>query len=197
VKNALQLLISMISLRSRKLKDPEARLQLEYMAAQIRAIAEVQDLLQNASGQDQVEPCALLRRLCQQLQKSYAGEIRFSGNDGGTIDHERATSMAVITNELVTNAMKHSNNLVEVTCEVDSTGVAVTVADDGRGLPADFDIRSKEGFGLRSAFMMAENTNASLTAANGAEGATFRLEMPMATGAGEPKMSNRAATTAA
>jgi two-component sensor histidine kinase len=180
VKNALQLLISMISLRSRKLKDPEARLQLEYMAAQIRAIAEVQDILQNASGLDQVEPCALLRRLCQQLQTSYAGEIRFSGNDGGSIDPERATSMAVITNELVTNAMKHSREVVDVTCKVNSTGVVVTVADDGHGLPADFDIRSNEGFGLRSAFMMAENTNASLTAAAGAEkGATFRLEIPV------------------
>jgi two-component sensor histidine kinase len=181
VKNALQLLVSMISLRSRKLNDPEARHQLEYMAAQFRAIAEVQDLLQNSSGLDKVEPCALLGQLCQQLQKSYAGEIRFSGNDGGSLDHETAASMAVITNELVTNAMKHSHDLVEVTCEVDSTCVSVTVVDDGPGLPADFDIRSSEGFGLRTAYMMAENTNANLTTAAGsAKGATFRLEIPVA-----------------
>lgn len=180
VKNALQLLVSMIGLRSRKLNDPEARLQLEYMAAQIRAIADVQDLLQNSSGLDQVDPCALLRRLCEQLQKSYAGEIRFSGNDGGVIDNVKATSMVVITNELVTNAIKNSHDLVEVTCEAGSTSVAVTVVDDRQGLPADFDIRRKEGFGLRTAFMMAENTNASLAAANGAQkGAIFRLEIPV------------------
>jgi two-component sensor histidine kinase len=181
VKNALQLMVSMIGLRVSKAQDPAMRAELEEIAYRIRAIADVQDLLQSTTTLDVVDPGILLSRLCEQLQKGYPGSIRFHGEDGHSVDAAKATSIAIIANELVTNAMKHGDGIIDVRCEFKPRAVELSVSDNGPGLPENFDVDNNERFGLRVAKTMAESIGARLTASNEpSRGATFRLEMPSA-----------------
>ncbi len=178
VKNALQLMVSMIGLRMSHIGDPRTRSELEEVSAKIRAIADVQDLLQSANTLDVVDPGSLLGRLCAQLQKGYDGRIIYRGESGHAINAVTATSLAIIVNELVTNAMKHGHGVIEVECDIARQSIDLTVSDNGPGLPENFDVNGNERFGLRIAKTMADSIGARLTANNGADrGATFRLEL--------------------
>jgi two-component sensor histidine kinase len=181
VKNALQLMVSMIGLRLNHISDPRTRVELEEVSTKIRAIADVQDLLQSATTLDVIDPGALIGRLCAQLQKGYGGQIHYRGEDGHAINAVTATSLAIIANELVTNAMKHGHGTIEVQCDIGRHKIDLAVSDNGPGLPENFDVNGNDRFGLRIAKTMADSIGGRLTASNGSgRGATFRLELPEA-----------------
>jgi two-component sensor histidine kinase len=95
------------------------------------------------------------------------------------LDSAKATTMAVITNELVSNALKHGDGLVHVHCTSNSSHFAVSVTDNGPGLPDNFDMAANDRFGMRVARMMAQGIGATLSAAGAnAGGASFSLVVP-------------------
>jgi two-component sensor histidine kinase len=179
VKNALQLVVSMIALRMREEGEEPARAVLPRIRDQIAAIADVEDLLQKSSTLEEVEVTALLRQLCDRLQRSYAGQIRFTRRGGMVIDVARATAAATVVNELITNAMKHSEAVVEVECTASSSEVDVLIRDQGSGLPLDFDLRAGNGFGLKAALLMTDSIGGNLSIDPSAgNGTSFRLRIP-------------------
>jgi two-component sensor histidine kinase len=179
VKNALQLIVSMLGLRTPKIADPLARAELEEVSARVRAIGEVQDLLQSSATLNQIDAAVLLRRLCDQLQKGYSGEISFSGREGHVIDSAKATTLAVIANELITNALKYGKGSVAVTATPMQSRFVMSVSDDGPGLPDGFDMENTDRFGMRVARMMAESVGGRLSVPRSqGPGATIQVDMP-------------------
>jgi two-component sensor histidine kinase len=156
-----------------------ARAELEEVSARVRAIGDVQDLLQASARLNHVDAADLLRRLCQQLQKGYAGQISFSGDEGHILDAAKATTLAIIANELITNAVKHGNGSVAVTATSMPSRFLMSVSDDGPGLPDDFDFDDNDRFGMRVARMMAESVGGKLSVARTkGPGATFQVDVP-------------------
>ena len=51
--------------------------------------------------------------------------------------------------ELVTNALKYGEGVVRVTFRRDGDQAVLTVEDEGRGLPPDFDPLRSKGLGMR------------------------------------------------
>jgi two-component sensor histidine kinase len=182
VKNALQLIISMTALRSRQTDDAAAKAELHHIASLVRALAAIEDMLQNTSQQGNVELGALLRTLCDRLRPAFGGELRFAGQGTLTVPASTATSIAIILNELLLNAIKYAGALIEVTWHADDGRLTLTVCDDGPGLPAGFDKRRADGsgFGLIAARSMARSLGATLAADSGPTGgARFRLDVPV------------------
>jgi two-component sensor histidine kinase len=71
-----------------------------------------------------------------------------------SLPSKKATSLALVANELIANALRHafpgrSRGRVEVTLAQHDREVLLEVADDGVGLPADFDLRRDARTGLR------------------------------------------------
>lgn len=180
VKNALQLIVSMLGLRARQMNDPLARAELEQVGARVRAIGEVQDLLQSSAMLNRVDATVLLRRLCEHLQKSYYGHIGFAGDEGQVLDAAKATTLAIIANELITNAIKYGNGAVAVTASQIQSEFILSVSDDGPGVPENFDLENNNRFGMRVAKMMAESVGGSLQTTKGTgPGASFRVDVPV------------------
>jgi two-component sensor histidine kinase len=80
--------------------------------------------------------------------------IRFV-NEGEQIELEtrEATTLAILLNELLTNAVRHGlrgreAGTVRVLYGRQGSQVWVTVADDGNGLPPDFTLSKNKGLGL-------------------------------------------------
>jgi len=180
VKNALQLIVSMLGMRAPKIADPQARAELEEVSARVRAIGDVQDLLQSSATLNRVDATLLLRRLCDQLQKGYSGQISFAGDEGQILDAAKATTLAIIANELITNAIKHGNSAVAVTATPMPSKFVMSISDDGPGLPEGFDLDNTDRFGMRVARMMAESVGGSLTTIRKAgPGASFEVDVPV------------------
>lgn len=77
--------------------------------------------------------------------------------------------MALIVNELVTNAVKyafsnrHEGHISVRLVRQDATTALVSVRDDGTGLPADFDLSKSKGLGLRIVTALAKQLGADIT----------------------------------
>ncbi len=183
VKNALQLTISMLNLRSRAATDPETRHLLDSLSGQLVAVAGIQDMLQHDSSLRTVDICRLMERLCQHLERAGGGrqvgfrtEVSFC-----EIETTRATHAAIIVNELLTNAMKHARTSIQLMLECDGAQVVMTVTDDGAALPDAFDMDGQAGFGLRVVTMIADRIGGAVTIGRGTDGATRAvLTMPVA-----------------
>ena len=55
------------------------------------------------------------------------------------MSEKQATSLALVANELVSNAIKHGKGNVEVTLRSERSTVTLDVSDQGPGFPEGFD----------------------------------------------------------
>jgi two-component sensor histidine kinase len=85
-----------------------------------------------------------------------------------TLDTKRAVPLALILNELVTNAVKYAHaggGSVEIRIELHrwDKKVGLCVTDDGSGFPENIDPKTAESIGLSLIRMLAEQIDGELT----------------------------------
>lgn len=153
VKNSLQLVSSLLQLQRLSLRDPSAAHHLDDAVARVNAIAAIHERLYRSDDVTTVDFATYLSILCKDLEQTvHAGGRAWSVQvtaDDVTVPTDEALPMALIVNELVTNAIKHSSP-DPGRCRVEVRYIAgpvrsLSVADEGRGLPADFMIGPGRG----------------------------------------------------
>ena len=107
-------------------------------------------------------------RLLASLQ--YNGRLEFlrTAADNCVLRSDKATLVTLIVREAVTNAIKYAHptgipGRITVACSRDSEGtIAVEVADDGVGLPEDFDPATDGATGFRVMRALSQRLEATL-----------------------------------
>jgi two-component system, sensor histidine kinase PdtaS len=155
VKNSLQMVTSLLRLNSSRPLHPEARAEISTIGGRIRAISSVHDLLHSSPALDLTDIAELGRILCRHLSQEAERPIAFTG-DQVVIDSRLATTLAIVLNELVTNALKHCATGVQVSCRETGDVLEFVIADDGPGMPAEFDVGESSRFGLRMAHQLVD-----------------------------------------
>jgi two-component sensor histidine kinase len=157
VKNNLQMLVSIMRMQARRAGSEEARQLLYEAINRILSMSAIHESL--SEGEDQVLNLQdVARRIIRYLQQSAVGPVR---NITLTIEHadpvllptSRATTCALIINELLLNALEHgfeqqSNGRVTVSIYEREDEVELRVEDNGQGLPADFTLETETSLGL-------------------------------------------------
>lgn len=165
VKNNLQIINSLLSLQSRKVKDPAAVVVLDDARARINALSLIHRSLYEHNDIRSVEVKTFFSDLASQLDQALGAEdqkIRIeSAIDVDTVDADVAVPLALFTAEAVTNAVKHAfpkhrgvlAGRVLVSYKVSETEALLTVEDDGIG-GVEAEAASASGIGgtLMSAF---------------------------------------------
>jgi len=101
------------------------------------------------------------------------------------LDADRAISLALLVNELVTSAIKHgladrSDGHIWVRlARNDENTVVISVRDDGVGLPADFDLGKSRGLGMRIVVALSEQSQAAISHRRHVDGTEFVLTVPL------------------
>lgn len=126
-KNDFQMIISILLLQIRKQRDPEAIRGFRHAVDRISAISMLHDQLAMRPDQPTIDTAAYLEALCGNLRHRCAGITIDTRLDNAELSHERAVSLGLITNELVTNAVKYAFPDGSGTVRVEFT------ADEGRG----------------------------------------------------------------
>lgn len=181
VKNNLQTVLSMLSLRLRGARDAGARQALGDIEMRVRALALVQRHLYLDDATSLVDVTALLQELVQNLVSAMPGmgaRIRLVLDlPPLAIEQDRATPLALLVTELVTNAMRHGladnrRGILRVEGRREGDMVLIEVADDGQG----FDPVLAGGLGLALVPGLAKQLGAEsrLEAAPG-KGTVWRL----------------------
>lgn len=188
VKNSLQLVSSMLLVQSHYIKDDEARQQFIGAYDRVLTVAMVhQRLYEQAETPDRIDVGQYLRDLCTSLASTTFrdhGAIRVVVvADRAVTLTDQAIPLALIVNELLTNAFKYAfsagaEGTITVTFRIEADGRRLTVADDGRGLPDGFDPARSGGLGIRLVTGFVAQLGGTLTAGGAERGARFEIVLP-------------------
>lgn len=190
VKNNLQIIASLLRLQSRT-SPHEARRALQDSQDRVMAMSLTHQLLYERSDVSALQLGSYLKRLVGTLREAHGAALAQvtihtdAPDDGLAIDLQQAVPVALVVNELLTNAMKHAfvgrdQGKVRVTACDDGHGIAVTVADDGVGLPEGFRPGDASSLGFNLVGLLAEQLGATVTWPQpGRPGAAFTLRLPL------------------
>lgn len=206
VKNSLAIVASLLALQARAAEaEPAVQAALTDARSRVEAIAGVHDQLWrqgdrigekvagDGDGDGEGVPGELdLAPFLEKLVTNLAGgrpDQRLACTAAPyRISADRAIPIGLLVNELVTNALKYAyppethpeGGEIRVRAEPRHDGLVVEVADDGVGLPPDFEIgRASKSLGMRVVGSLTRQLGGQLTTPETPRGACFRLEVPL------------------
>jgi two-component sensor histidine kinase len=158
VKNNLQVIASLLNLQMRRLSEPEARKALENSISRIMSISLVHEALSEREL-GRVEAGKLIRTISQSTLRAAKTpdqnlSIIVDNPEEVELSSQQASSLAIVVNELIANALKHglleaTSGRVLIRLTKEDGAVTLTVKDDGSGLPPGFRLDSSRGLGLQ------------------------------------------------
>ena len=183
-KNNLAMVSSLLHMQARS-ADEAVRQELLKAVARVQSIAQVHSALYRGSRQDDVEVSTYLTDLGAELARSLVDHERISlkiDADPGIASIDTAIPLAMIVNELVTNAAKYAypspqRGQISVSLKRRSTAWVLKVADKGQGLPKTEETPSS-GLGMRLVSSMIAQIHGDLLVHTEA-GATFEIRLPL------------------
>ncbi|SDN66811.1 Two-component sensor histidine kinase, contains HisKA and HATPase domains [Methylobacterium phyllostachyos] len=200
VKNSLAIVASLLALQARAAEaEPAVQTALTDARSRVEAIAGVHDQLWRqgdavaGDGAGEGVPGELdLAPFLEKLVANLAGgrpDQRLACTAAPyRISADRAIPIGLLVNELVTNALKYAyppethpeGGEIRVWAEPRPGSLVVEVADDGVGLPPDFEIgRASKSLGMRVVGSLTRQLGGQLTTPETPRGACFRLEVPL------------------
>ena len=192
VKNNLQTVAALLRLQARRLTAPEARAALEEAMRRVGSIAIVHETLSH-TPEETVDFDDIAERVVAMAGEVSAPETRVVPEVTGRfglLPAAVATPLALVLTELLQNALQHglarpasqAIPALEVTARRSAGQLAVTVEDNGAGLPADFDLDSATSLGLQIVrTLVVSELGGSLSIAPRPDGGTRVLvDLPLA-----------------
>lgn len=165
VANSLQLVSALVSLQSNALADEGARAALRDTQRRIEAIAQVHRRLYTSNHVDSVDMEDYLGALVRELAETWSTEaaprhVRLTA-EPIVLPTDRAVSLGVIVNELVSNACKYAypgdeGGEIRVALRRTPDGFVLIVEDDGIGIDPGATPRGT-GLGSRVISAMAKS----------------------------------------
>lgn len=164
VKNNLQTIVSLLRLQERRTESSDAKSILQDCIGRVNSIAVVHEYL-SQQGDGMIDVGKVAKSIYQALVSSmlnsdFVLETDFA-TDNVLLPSEKATSIALILNELLQNAIEHAfagrtNGKLTVRFNDSGSCYELLIADNGVGLPADFSWQQSSSLGLKIIKTMAE-----------------------------------------
>jgi len=186
VKNNLQMICSLLKLHAEKVTDPSAKAAFADSQERVRAIALLHERLHQSKTPGDVDIADYAESLIPMLLRAYGGPAVVTRVEalGIVLPVDAAVPFGLILNELVANAVKHAFSGVEVAApciqilvEKDAHDFVLTVRDNGRGFPAEFDIARSARLGMHLVKTLARQLGGVLELSSLA-GCECRLRFP-------------------
>jgi two-component system CheB/CheR fusion protein len=168
VKNNLQMILGFISMQSRRTKS-EARQVLEDVKQRISAIGFVYDIMLRRHEIEQTNLCEVIESLCTALGSAHKGKAKImmtSDVKECIVPAEQAVNLAVVVNELASNALKYAfpdGRVGKIGIRIGRIGREwrIVIEDDGIGIGEE-PAPGHGGFGLVLARSVLRNMDGRL-----------------------------------
>src|SRR5712675_2956804 len=185
VKNGLAIVASMLKLQASEVNDPALTPHLEKAAYRVSAVAKAHERIHQGNGPDRLELGVYIRDICKDLNDAVPlCRIEVAVEPGISVMTDRAVPIALMANELITNEVKYAYQdnkrgtvWVRVARGADDT-IELSVRDEGRGLPTDFELRSAPGLGMRILGALSRQLNATIEVRRLDPGTEFVVTAP-------------------
>lgn len=182
VKNNLQMVSSLILMQSRTIADPEVRDGLRAMLSRVEALSTVHRRLYQSSDVTRFDVGDFVRDLATDLVHASGRNIALKFELEQTeIPAEQAAALALMVNEIVTNALKHAfpdGGAGTITLRVSQSAgnLLVEITDDGIGHQGEI---SGATFGQNLVRSIARQLKAIVEWSDGAPGTRVSIRMPI------------------
>jgi PAS domain S-box-containing protein len=183
IKNSLQLVASILNTDAHRAEEGEVRERLERVAARVRAVTSVHEMLYRSNEVSTVAFGAYLRELCGNLAAGDAGtagvKIRCAPVEI-SLPADKAIPLALIVNELATNAIKHglagvAGGIIEVATRLEEETFVLEVTDNGTGKAEG----AGKGLGTRIISGLVRQLDGSMSTDPAASGYRVVIRMPL------------------
>jgi PAS domain S-box-containing protein len=151
IKNNLQMLQSLLRTAGRETKSPEATAVLSDASQRVAAIAAAQRILYSPDSPHSFEAEDFLNAVCESARQSFDNDVKVEiAPVRGKLHNDVALPLALILNELLTNAVKHGGKgLIKVGLHEIGDDLQLSVADCGSGFRvSQVGSRHSSGIGL-------------------------------------------------
>src|SRR5262249_33085319 len=165
----------------------ETRTQLAVARERIVAMSTIFRYLYRADPGGTVEFGAFVEAFCQDTTRAYLGAASPQLEivvDRQNVPLEQALSLALMTHELITNAIKHAfapgaagRIRIGFTARPDG-GSELSVSDNGKGMPEGFDLNPSKSLGMMLVQRLTQSLNGELRVRSGAEGTEITITLP-------------------
>ena len=182
VKNNLQVISSLLNLQSNSIESRETRELIRESQNRVRSMALIHEKLYQSESLAAVDFAEYLCTLTRDLFRSYSAggvTLKLQAEDL-RLDVDAAIPCGLIITELVSNALKHAfpkgrgGDLHISFTRISRDRYALTVTDNGVGLPKGLDVRNPRSLGLQLVNMLVNQLHGTLdVVADG--GATFMV----------------------
>lgn len=185
VKNNLQVIAALLDIQATQHDEQVPTLVLSQLSRHIQGLATIHDLLtQQIKDGEQIHALSarmVLAKLLPMLQETVGSRNVELDAEDVPITVQQGTAVALITNELVSNAVKHGKGRILVSLAREGDEGVLTVADGGPGFPPQFDITAAAHTGLELVLNMGNwDMGGQLEFANRPEGgAIVTLRFPL------------------
>ena len=166
VRNNMQVISSLLNHQARLITDPAVLSMFQESQNRIRSIALVHEKLYRSSDLSRIDFADYIESLVVHLfhtLQADAGRITFHpALTPVEVDVTTAIPLGLIVNELVMNALEHAfpqSRRGEIVIRMEKTAegsLRLEIADDGIGLPPDFDPARASSLGWQIVLMLVE-----------------------------------------
>ena len=177
----------MLHLQASAAGDPVLSERLNEASARISAVGRAYDSLAYHADYENIDLVAYLREVIADLQTAVAPcKISFDAPEEIQFAADRAILVALIINELVSNAGKYAypncpdgDIWIGLRLTEENT-ILISVRDEGVGLPVGFDPSKSKRLGTRLVTALSKQLGAELTRPVSNKGTQFQLLVPIA-----------------
>lgn len=156
IKNNMNTVASILALHASRMENPDAVAALNDAESRLISMQVLYDKLYRSETMQELELDRYLPPLVEEI-------LQLFPHRGGlnvvfrlepiSLDVRSLSSIGIICNELITNAMKHAfvdqlGGTLTIAASCSGSRIVLTVEDDGVGIPQGVAIGSGEGFGL-------------------------------------------------
>jgi two-component system, sensor histidine kinase PdtaS len=188
VKNNLQLVTSLLSLQAERTALPEVRIGLLEARSRLGVVAAMHQRLYATMQTERVELSTYLQDLAKETISALKGErsiqLSFLAEAECLVSLEDAVPLALVLNELLTNAMKYAfdgqgEGQIAINILQKNGQLCITLTDNGCGLPVDFDPASAKGLGMRIVTALVGQVEGKLVIVPRTRGTEFLITLPI------------------
>jgi len=184
VKNNLQVISSLLSMQTRSLTDSKVVDAMKESQSRVKTMALIHEKLYQYDDLSRVNMKEYMNQLSDFLSQTYRTEKDIQvviEVEDINLDIDTAVPLGLITNELLSNAMKYAFQDMEqgkikiVLSKQKSNGYQLIVSDTGKGMAEDLDVKKSTSLGLRLVHTLTRQIHGDLSVRS-RPGTTFSIE---------------------
>ena len=191
VKNNMNIIISLINAQDKKNFSAAESQKFKELAQRVKSLLLVHQNLYLSINYSDVDFGSFLKTIANDLmifhKRKGKVELRMNVSDV-FLDVDYAIPMAIIVNELISNSLQHGfsnyylkkhqdkKHILHISYSYDKGYYEIDISDNGKGLPADFDISSLPTNGLPLVeILVNDQINGKIDVFSSEEGSMFKI----------------------